>query len=124
MRRDGLRPLHLALGDFGAELQRRFQAGFGIALLNGCDQRGAVQGSETLPYLTNLEKNTYAIVGEPFTAVYQGIAFSKKDPALRDAYAAALKALMASGEYKAIYAKHGLEGTMLDGIYINGEAVK
>jgi polar amino acid transport system substrate-binding protein len=85
---------------------------------------GAVQGSETLPYLTNLEKNTYAIVGEPFTAVFQGIAFSKKDPALRDAYAAALKALMASGEYKAIYAKHGLEGTMLDGIYVNGEAVK
>lgn len=85
---------------------------------------GAVQGSETLPYLTNLEKNTYAVIGEPFTAVYQGIAFSKKDTALRDAYAAALKALMASGEYKTIYAKHGLEGTMLDGIYINGEAVK
>lgn len=85
---------------------------------------GAVQGSETLPYLANLEKDTYAIVGEPFTAVFQGIAFSKKDPALRDAYAAALKALMASGEYKAIFAKHGLEGTLLDGIYVNGEAVK
>ncbi|AYD03917.1 ABC transporter substrate-binding protein [Neorhizobium sp. NCHU2750] len=85
---------------------------------------GAVQGSETLPYMTNLEKGTYAIIGEPFTAVYQGIAFSKKDPALRDAYVGALKALMASGEYKAIYTKNGLEGAMLDGIYINGEAVK
>jgi polar amino acid transport system substrate-binding protein len=85
---------------------------------------GAVQGSETLPYLMTLEKNTYAIVGEPITAVYQGIAFSKKDTALRDAYAGALKAMMASGEYKAVFAKHGLEGTMLDGIYINGEAVK
>ncbi|CDZ62084.1 ABC transporter substrate-binding protein [Neorhizobium galegae] len=85
---------------------------------------GAVQGSETLPYLMTLEKNTYAIVGEPITAVYQGIAFSKKDPALRDAYAGALKAIMASGEYKAIFVKHGLEGTMLDGIYINGEAAK
>ncbi len=85
---------------------------------------GAVQGSETLPYLMTLEKNSYVIVGEPITAVYQGIAFSKKDPALRDAYAAALKALMASGEYKALFAKHGLEGTMLDGIYINGEAAK
>jgi polar amino acid transport system substrate-binding protein len=85
---------------------------------------GAVQGSETLPYLMTLEKDTYAIVGEPITAVYQGIAFSKKDPELRDAYAAALKAIMASGEYKAVFAKHGLEGTMLDGIYINGEAVK
>lgn len=85
---------------------------------------GAVQGSETLPYLMALEKDTYAIVGEPITAVYQGIAFSKKDPALRDAYAGALKAIMASGEYQAIFAKHGLDGTMLDGIYINGEAVK
>lgn len=85
---------------------------------------GAVQGSETLPYLMTLEKDTYAIVGEPFTAVYQGIAFSKKDTALRDAYAGALKALMTSGEYKAIFAKHGLEGTLLDGIYINGEAAK
>lgn len=85
---------------------------------------GAVQGSETLPYLLTLEKDTYIVVGEPFTAVYQGIGFAKKDTELRDAYAAALKALMASGEYKKIFAEHGLEGTMLDGIYINGEAVK
>jgi polar amino acid transport system substrate-binding protein len=84
----------------------------------------AVQGSETLPYLLNLEKDTYAVVGEPFTAVYQGIGFAKKDTELRDAYAAALKALMDSGEYKTIFAKNGLEGTLLDGIYINGEAVK
>lgn len=85
---------------------------------------GAVQGSETLPYLLTLEKDTYTVVGEPFTAVYQGIGFSKKDTELRDAYAAALKALMASGEYKAIFAKYGLEGAMLDGIYVNVEAVK
>jgi len=84
----------------------------------------AVQGSETLPYLLTLEKDTYAVVGEPFTAVYQGIGFAKKDTELRDAYAAALKALMDSGEYKAIFAKYGLEGTLLDGIYINGDAVK
>ena len=84
----------------------------------------AVQGSETLPYLLTLEKDTYAVVGEPFTAVYQGIAFAKKDTELRDAYASALKALMASGEYKTIFAKYGLEGTLLDGIYINGEVAK
>ncbi|PSH70355.1 ABC transporter substrate-binding protein [Phyllobacterium brassicacearum] len=84
----------------------------------------AVQGSETLPYLMTLEKDTYAVIGEPFTAVYQGIAFAKKDTELRDAYATALQALMASGEYKAIFARYGLEGTLLDGIYINGEAVK
>ncbi|MEK1933930.1 MAG: ABC transporter substrate-binding protein [Pararhizobium sp.] len=85
---------------------------------------GAVQGSETLPYLLTLEPDTYAIVGEPFTAVYQGIGFAKGSTELRDAYAGALKALMASGEYKAIFAKYGLEAAILDGIYVNGEAAK
>jgi polar amino acid transport system substrate-binding protein len=84
----------------------------------------AVQGSETLPYLLQLEKDTYSVIGEPFTEVFQGIGFAKKETELRDAYAGALKALMESGEYKTIFAKYGLEGTLLDGIYINGEAVK
>ena len=85
---------------------------------------GAVQGSETLPYLMALEKDTYAIVGEPFTEVYQGIGFSKQTPELRDAVAGALKAIMASGEYKAIFEKYGLVGSTLDSVMINGEAVK
>ncbi len=85
---------------------------------------GAVQGSETIPYLISLEKNAYSVVGDPFTAVYQGIGFAKKDTELRDAYAGALKALMASGEYKTIFAKNGLEGAMLNDIYVNGVAVK
>lgn len=85
---------------------------------------GGVQGSETLPYLVDLEKNTYKIVGEPFTAVYQGIAFPKTDTALRDAYVGALKKLMASGEYKKIFDAWGQGGAVLDGIMVNGEAVK
>ncbi|CAK7261237.1 MULTISPECIES: ABC transporter substrate-binding protein [unclassified Shinella] len=85
---------------------------------------GAVQGSETLPYLLTLEKDTYAIVGEPFTEVYQGIGFSKQTPELRDAIAGALKAIMASGEYKAIFEKYDLAGSTLDGVMINGEAAK
>ncbi len=85
---------------------------------------GAVQGSETLPYLMTLEKDTYAIVGEPFTEVYQGIGLSKQTPELRDAVAGALKALMASGEYKAIFEKYDLTGSALDGVMINGAAVK
>ena len=84
----------------------------------------AVQGSETLPYLMQLEADTYAVVGEPFTSVYQGIGFSKDAPELRDAFASALKALMDSGEYKAVFEKYGLTGAMLDGVMINGEAVK
>lgn len=83
----------------------------------------AVQGSETLPYLMDLEPDTYAIVGVPFTEVYQGIAFAKSAPELRDAFAGALKALMDSGEYKATFDKYGLAPAMLDQVMINGEAV-
>lgn len=85
---------------------------------------GAVQGSETLPYLVSLEKDAYHIVGAPFTAVYQGIAFPKAETQLRDAYVAALKKLMANGEYKKIFDKWGLGVTMMDAVMVNGEAIK
>jgi polar amino acid transport system substrate-binding protein len=85
---------------------------------------GAVQGSETLPYLQSLEKDAYQIVGLPFSAVYQGIAFPKTEPQLRDAYVAALKKLMANGEYKKIFDKWGLGITMMDAVMVNEEAVK
>lgn len=84
----------------------------------------AVQGAETLPYLLNLEKDTYKIVGEPFTVVYQGIGFAKTDEALLEAYKGAMKAIQESGEYKEILAKYELTHTALDGVYVNGEAVK
>ncbi|MBB6508630.1 polar amino acid transport system substrate-binding protein [Rhizobium soli] len=84
----------------------------------------AVQGSETVPYLMTLEKGAYVSIGAPFTAIYQGIGFSKKDTELRDAYIGAMKALMASGEYKTILAKWNLESAALDGIYVNSEAQK
>jgi polar amino acid transport system substrate-binding protein len=85
---------------------------------------GAVQGSETLPYLMKLDSGTYALIGKPFTAVHQGMGFAKDNPELRDAVAAALAKLMASGEYKTVFEKYGLGGTMLDKVLINGEAVK
>lgn len=85
---------------------------------------GAVQGSETLPYLLSVEKDAYQIIGTPFTAQYQGIAFPKTEPGLRDAYAAALKKLIASGEYKKIFQSYGLDVTMIDTVMINGEAMK
>jgi polar amino acid transport system substrate-binding protein len=84
----------------------------------------AVQGLETLPYLMNQEKDAYFLIGEPFAEVYQGIGFAKDNPALRDAYAAAFKALIANGEYRKILAEQGLEATALDAVYINGEVVK
>ncbi|CAO3433929.1 ABC transporter, substrate-binding protein (cluster 3, basic aa/glutamine/opines) [Azospirillum endophyticum] len=85
---------------------------------------GAVQGSETLPYLVGLEKDSYVIVGKPFTSLYQGIAFAKTEPGLRDAYVAALKKLMESGEYKKIFDSWGLADAMLDTAMVNSEPVK
>lgn len=83
----------------------------------------AVQGSETLPYLMSVEPNAYAIVGEPFTRQYQGMAFAKKDTALRDAVGAALKGMIADGSYKAVLAKWGLEANAVTGLTINERPV-
>jgi polar amino acid transport system substrate-binding protein len=84
----------------------------------------AVQGSETLPYLLQLEPNTYVIVGEPFTEVLQSIAFPKKETALRDAVAKAFKAMIEDGSYKAVLAKWQLESNAVASPSINGEPVK
>jgi polar amino acid transport system substrate-binding protein len=84
----------------------------------------AVQGSETLPYLMNLEPNTYAIIGEPFTSVYQGMGFAKKDTQLRDAVAKAFGEMLKDGTYEEVLKKWGLSSAKLDKVMINGEAVQ
>lgn len=83
----------------------------------------AVQGSETLPYLLTLEPNAYIVVGTAFTEQFQGMAFAKKDPALRDAIAGAMKTAIADGSYKAVLAKWGLEGNAVPSLMINGKPV-
>ena len=82
----------------------------------------AVQGSETLPYLLNLEPNTYAIIGKPFTSVYQGMGFAKKDTELRDAVAHAFKEMIADGTYEEVLKKWELQDAKLDKLMVNGEA--
>jgi polar amino acid transport system substrate-binding protein len=84
----------------------------------------AVQGSETLPYLLTLEPGAYYVVGKAFTEQFQGMAFAKKDTALRDAVARAMKTAMADGSYKAVLAKWGLEGNGLPSLMINGKVVQ
>ncbi|NKW82289.1 ABC transporter substrate-binding protein [Ochrobactrum pecoris] len=84
----------------------------------------AVQGSETLPYLLNLEPDTYTIVGEPFTTVHQGIAISKKDEQLRDLIAKALKDMIADGSYDAVLKKWELQSAGVKTVKINEEPVK
>ena len=84
----------------------------------------AVQGSETLPYLLNLEPNTYAIIGEPFTSVHQGMAFAKKDTQLRDAVAKAFGEMIKDGTYAEVLKKWELSSAKVDKVMINGEAGK
>lgn len=84
----------------------------------------AVQGSETLPYLMNMEPNTFHIVGEPFTTVHQGIAVSKKDTQLRDALAKALKDMIADGSYDEVLKKWELQSAGLKEVMVNEEVFK
>lgn len=80
----------------------------------------AVQGSETLPYLMNQEPGSYAILGTPFTTVYQGLAFAKKDTELRDAVAKAFTEMLADGSYAAVLKKWELADAKVDKLMING----
>nr|WP_244470479.1 ABC transporter substrate-binding protein [Microvirga vignae] len=84
----------------------------------------AVQGSETLPYLMSLEPNTYAIIGEPFTSVYQGMGFAKKDTHLRDAVAKAFAEMIKDGTYEEVLKKWDLSAAKVDSVMINGEAAQ
>lgn len=52
---------------------------------------------------------TYAVAGAQFAVVPYGIAVSKKNAALRDRIQAALKAVIAAGEYDRLLHKWGLE---------------
>lgn len=81
---------------------------------------GAVQGSETLPYLVQTSGGKYRAVGVPFATGYQGIAFRKDEPALRATVQEALAALIADGTYGAILAKYGLGGNAVAAPMTNG----
>jgi ABC-type amino acid transport/signal transduction systems, periplasmic component/domain len=84
----------------------------------------AVQGSETLPYIMSLEPDTYKVIGEPITAQYQGIAFTKRDSQLRDAFAAALKKLIENGTYTKIIEKYGLQSSAVQAVAVNGKPLE
>lgn len=81
----------------------------------------AAQGSETVPYMLQTEPNTFITVGKPFTEALLGMAFTKKDAALRDGIAGALKDIMADGTYKAILAKWGMEANAIPVPMVNSK---
>lgn len=78
-----------------------------------------LQGNETLHYMMKLEPNAYALVGEPFRQQLAGIAFPKRSEALRDAFAAALRALIADGTYHKLLDKYQLSTNAISEVTID-----
>jgi len=65
----------------------------------------AVQGGETLPYMMDLEPDTYVPVGDVFAVQFTGLALNVKEKALQQAVVDALDGLIADGTYRALLAK-------------------
>jgi amino acid ABC transporter substrate-binding protein, PAAT family (TC 3.A.1.3.-) len=69
---------------------------------------GVVQGSETLPYIMNLEKGTFKPLDKAFSTQLTGMALGKDATDLTTAIQAALNAMIADGSYQKILSKWGL----------------
>jgi polar amino acid transport system substrate-binding protein len=69
----------------------------------------AVQGLEAVPTIVAMDDHGYHALGEPFSSTLMGIGFRKDEPELRDAFAAALKTLIADGTYAALIKKWKLD---------------
>jgi polar amino acid transport system substrate-binding protein len=80
---------------------------------------GVVQGSETLPYIMNLEKDTYKPLGKAFAYQVTGIGISKDDTALIDGVKGALTAMIADGTYLKILTKWGLQDGAIQEVTLN-----
>jgi len=69
---------------------------------------GVVQGSETLPYIMDLEKGKYKALDKAFSFQYTGMAIGKDAGELTTAIQAAIDAMIADGTYQKILGKWGL----------------
>ena len=79
----------------------------------------AVQGSETLSYLMDLEPSAYAPIGERIASQFTGLALAVKENALQQAVADALDALIADGSYRALLVKWKLNDDGIEKATIN-----
>ena len=70
---------------------------------------GAVQGLEAVPTIAAMDNNGYHALGDPFSSTLMGIGFRKDEPELRDAFAFALKKVVADGTYAALIKKWKLD---------------
>ncbi|MFC0406810.1 ABC transporter substrate-binding protein [Roseomonas elaeocarpi] len=80
---------------------------------------GAVLGAEYVVYLQSLEPGNFVTVGAPITRGLFGLAFAKKDAALRDAVAAGLQRMVADGSYAEIVRRNGMERQALTAITVD-----
>ncbi|MDF0729460.1 ABC transporter substrate-binding protein [Pseudomonas entomophila] len=81
----------------------------------------AVQGSETLPYIQNLEPGVFKSVGTPITTQLTGLGVAKDDAALSAAIKAAMQSMVDDGTYLAILNKWGVPEGALQTITVNGQ---
>ena len=79
----------------------------------------AVQGGETLPYMMDLEPNTYVPVGDVFAVQFTGLALGVKETALQQAVVEALDGLIADGSYRAMLTKWKLTDYGVEKVTIN-----
>lgn len=79
----------------------------------------AVQGSETLPYITDQEPNTFVSAGGAFSTSYNGIAVRKDETALQQALAEGLTALIADASYARLLAKWKLSAQGIERVTLN-----
>jgi len=80
----------------------------------------AVQGSETLPYIQDLEKGTFKSLGTPLTTQLTGLGVAKDNAALSAAIRSELQAMVDDGSYRKILEKWGAADGVLNPITING----
>lgn len=82
----------------------------------------SIRGAESIRYVVNEQSpGKYALIGKPIAEIPVGIAVSKNQNQLRDAVAAALKALMEDGGYAKIGEKWGLQDILRPAVTINGQ---
>jgi polar amino acid transport system substrate-binding protein len=84
----------------------------------------AVQGAETIPFMSAQEGGVFKTLGLPITAVQYGIAFRKSDTAFRDLVADAVQAMIKEGSYGKVLETWHLAEIGVSEVTINGEPRK
>jgi polar amino acid transport system substrate-binding protein len=69
----------------------------------------AVQGLEAVPTIVAMDTTLYRPLGKPFSSTLMGMAFLPEDTTLRDAFAFALKKVIADGAYDELIKKWKLD---------------